>query len=1183
MQFTRTLTKRDLKKLEFIGADVEDYLTNNTFVVRVRQDTIPPLRKLGFVAGLEEIDWRDKVSQALYRGWISQEAILPGGLARVRIGLGATCNVYAASGCLQAQGAIIRERADRARQMVVALPESAVAAVAALANVRFIEEWRRQERGSIRSGVMSEAYWYRGANLHGLFDLSGYLLDGYLEIKGEAIVVGMRDGAPVKWDHQGLQGRILYSEGEAPPFDPHVTPMAAIIAGNVYTTEGGQDVGGQAPGALLVCYSGDDSNFYSGDLSELAEVWGSAVINNVYQELNCGGEYTASCNEVDGWMTRGSHRAVTVLTVAGNYGDRDLYGSVAPPGTAKNVITVGSVYWNPIPKYPESAPLPGTWDVGIDRLSGAGPCGDGRIKPDLVARGDHVLTAKSDGTYEDVSGTCAAVAVATGASTLVIEAFEKTYGFCPTSDIVKAILCNTALDQCSGWTDYREDRPGPDYRYGFGLLKAKAAAQTVYRDLVPGYKPGGGHILTGVIEETGDEVEFTAELSDANVIARDLRVTLTWIDPAAALSAEAALVNDLDLELVSPDGTVYYPFSLDRDHPDLDATAEGANTLDNIEQVLVDGPITSGFWTFRINAAQLPNRTQEFALVSSAGFDKVSFLDCNVWDGANWRSGRSAVTGDPTPTLRVAVSSPIARLQLTGDHRPSYAISMDGTEINPDTAEWHDITGAYSDPACPAGSEIQPGDYNGLVYYLKLEEVGFDQLSRTNNRVLVRVYDDSGQPPHDSPSYVVRTATDRYVSLDGSDEDGDGSREYPFRSISRALEAMGASGDENDPVTIRVAPGTYNECVTIKENVRLYGGCDPNHLWMSKTSLQTTIEADGENPAVKAWQLSGQPVLEGFTIRGGKPGVDCYLSSPIIRKCVIRANSHAGAAGGGVCVRGYVGDALACPVFEDCVIQENTAQEGAGMACLGQKAQPLVLNTMFRGNHAIGSAGRGGAVLANYSAHVRLINCTIVDNHCDGSGAGGVECTTGFMAGSATITNCILWGNGNELENCQATYSCIEGGGAGQGNTSADPLFVDADGPDNDPDTYDDNNYHLSAQSPCIDAGTNGAEGLPEADFEGDPRRAMGPEGGIVDMGADEYYWTRSVLARKTPAGIEVSWDCIWGITEYRVDYAEELSMDTTWSTFPGIIDGTGLERASYLDTTAGPEETRFYRVREYE
>ncbi len=60
---------------------------------------------------------------------------------------------------------------------------------------------------------------------------------------------------------------------------------------------------------------------------------------------------------------------------------------------------------------------------------------------------------------------------------------------------------------------------------------------------------------------------------------------------------------------------------------------------------------------------------------------------------------------------------------------------------------------------------------------------------------------------------------------------------------------------------------------------------------------------------------------------------------------------------------------------------------------------------------------------------------------------------------------------------------------AGTGNIAANPLFVDATSAD----------YHLTAQSPCIDAGT--ADGAPATDFDGTPR----PQGNGVDIGAYEY------------------------------------------------------------------------------
>jgi hypothetical protein len=82
----------------------------------------------------------------------------------------------------------------------------------------------------------------------------------------------------------------------------------------------------------------------------------------------------------------------------------------------------------------------------------------------------------------------------------------------------------------------------------------------------------------------------------------------------------------------------------------------------------------------------------------------------------------------------------------------------------------------------------------------------------------------------------------------------------------------------------------------------------------------------------------------------------------------------------------------------------------------------------------------------------------------------------------------------------------------GGGNIAVDPLFVDADGPDNTAGTEDDN-LRLSSGSPCIDAGDNAA--VPAGisfDLEGNPRFVdsfFSPDTGngtapLVDMGPYE-------------------------------------------------------------------------------
>jgi hypothetical protein len=117
-----------------------------------------------------------------------------------------------------------------------------------------------------------------------------------------------------------------------------------------------------------------------------------------------------------------------------------------------------------------------------------------------------------------------------------------------------------------------------------------------------------------------------------------------------------------------------------------------------------------------------------------------------------------------------------------------------------------------------------------------------------------------------------------------------------------------------------------------------------------------------------------------------------------------------------------------------------------------------------------------------------------------------------------TLTNCIMWGNddsGGVDESAQifggtpvVTYSCIQGLDAFMGNDNIgdDPMFWDADGPDNVVGTSDDN-LRLMEGSPCIDNGDNAAIPLEmETDLDGQPRIIDGDcdDTDIVDMGVYE-------------------------------------------------------------------------------
>ena len=145
-----------------------------------------------------------------------------------------------------------------------------------------------------------------------------------------------------------------------------------------------------------------------------------------------------------------------------------------------------------------------------------------------------------------------------------------------------------------------------------------------------------------------------------------------------------------------------------------------------------------------------------------------------------------------------------------------------------------------------------------------------------------------------------------------------------------------------------------------------------------------------------------------------------------------------------------------------------------------------------------------------------ISNCTITGNAAGLSG-GGIKYCTG------TITNCIIWDNvargGAQLSrSADPNYSCIQDwAGGGENNITADPCFVELGSgywdDNNTPDTRDDiwvgteGDYHLLADSPCIDTGDPNFIPEPnETDLDGNPRIVDGDNDGnsVVDMGAYE-------------------------------------------------------------------------------
>jgi parallel beta-helix repeat protein len=242
-------------------------------------------------------------------------------------------------------------------------------------------------------------------------------------------------------------------------------------------------------------------------------------------------------------------------------------------------------------------------------------------------------------------------------------------------------------------------------------------------------------------------------------------------------------------------------------------------------------------------------------------------------------------------------------------------------------------------------------------------------------------------------------------------------------------------------------------------------------------------------------------------------------SSPTVVNCTFVGNSSSSSSsfGGGGMYNRFGSN----PIVSNCTFTGNSAASNGGGMCNFNNSSPTVTNCTFSGNSA-GSYGGGMCNFLFYS-NPTVTNCTFTGNTADyGGGMGNLD-------SYPTVTNCILWGNTapsgaqiyNEISSPSVNYSDVEGGyGSGVGNINADPLFVDADGPDNIVGTEDDN-LRLSPGSPCIDAGDNTAVPADTADLDNDgntveptpwdldgrDRFADGDcnDTEIVDMGAYEF------------------------------------------------------------------------------
>jgi len=288
-------------------------------------------------------------------------------------------------------------------------------------------------------------------------------------------------------------------------------------------------------------------------------------------------------------------------------GGADGYDTISQRGVSKNILTVGAT--GDLPGgYTNGAAVSLAYD-GSRYFSSCGPTDDGRIKPDVSANGEAVYTTYTTNTssYASMNGTSLAAPAVTGSLALLQQWHELIYGTnAPMlASTMKALTLHTADDI---------GNPGPDYRFGWGLMNTERAAWAVTNNASWDSLP---HIKE-VSLNNGEMIEFDIQA----VTGTPVKVTIVWTDPEGPVPpfscdpTNRVLINDLDLRVLAPDGSTNFPWVLDGANPASNAVP-GDNVLDNVEQICVDAPV-AGTYTVQVShKGVLTNGVQDVSVLVS--------------------------------------------------------------------------------------------------------------------------------------------------------------------------------------------------------------------------------------------------------------------------------------------------------------------------------------------------------------------------------------------------------------------------------------------------------------------------------------------------------------------------------------------------------------------------------------
>lgn len=564
LQFESVPNEDQVKRLRSIGVELGEYISAFSYWVSLSSDPGWERLKQLKVRAAFQFSVAEKLSNDLLTGRYPSWAMRSSGKVAVWAQFVQAQSAEQVTSLLQTAGfSIDNVRFAQQRWVELTVDADQLNALAALPYIEYVQPVAAPDQEINFNSRMGSR-----ANL-----ASASVAQGGRGLLGEGLVIGVGDNGDAL-THIDFTGRVI--SRFAYPTGAHGVHVSGTVAGGGILTD---TLVGYAPRARVISQI---FNRIFDFAPQYVRDEGMVLTNNSYGAIvnECGynGLY-------DLYSRAWDQQAFTLPELLHVYAAGNSGGLTCPPyaigfktvlgsyQSAKNVLTVGATQFNGM----------------IAGFSSRGPVIDGRIKPEITTQGASVISTGFGG-YWNNSGTSMASPAATGGAALLIQRFRQlNNGSNPANALVKNLLCNGASDK---------GNEGPDYTYGFGWMNVDRSL-----DMLENNRYAGGSVIHGGFALRTITVPAGQSL---------LKVMLNWNDPAASMVAYRALVNDLDLELVTPSGTILLPRVLDTVASRVSLVAGiGVDRINNIEQITLYNP-PAGNYIIRVRGTSVNTITQSY-------------------------------------------------------------------------------------------------------------------------------------------------------------------------------------------------------------------------------------------------------------------------------------------------------------------------------------------------------------------------------------------------------------------------------------------------------------------------------------------------------------------------------------------------------------------------------------------